>query len=118
MPTTAMRENEAITPSPSRCRRIRRVITFILGRQPSDTRKMEGSPMDVGNPKYGSQEALVVFDDVFVPWERVFMCGEHEQSGKVVERFAAYHRQSYGAVRWGSGRTGRSGQLAAFYGGS
>jgi 4-hydroxybutyryl-CoA dehydratase/vinylacetyl-CoA-Delta-isomerase len=79
---------------------------------------MEGGPMDVGNPKYGSQEALVVFDDVFVPWERVFMCGEADQSGKVVERFAAYHRQSYGGCKVGVGDVlVGAAQLAAFYSG-
>ena len=30
---------------------------------------------------FGGHEALVVFEDVFVPWERVFMCGEFEFAG-------------------------------------
>ena len=42
-----------------------------------------------------TSEALVIFDDVFVPNERVFMCGEYEFAGMLVERFAGYHRQSY-----------------------
>lgn len=70
-------------------------IYMIVGRQASDTRKLEGSPMDTGNPEYGGMEALIVFDDVFVPNERVFMDGEVEFSGQLVERFAGYHRQSY-----------------------
>jgi 4-hydroxybutyryl-CoA dehydratase/vinylacetyl-CoA-Delta-isomerase len=37
----------------------------------------------------------VVFDDVFVPWERVFMYKEVEFTTQLVENFAAYHRQSY-----------------------
>ncbi len=116
MPTAAMRENEADYAVSFAVPADAEGITFILGRQPSDTRKMEGSPLDVGNPKYGSQEALVVFDDVFVPWERVFMCGEHEQSGKVVERFAAYHRQSYGGCKVGVGDVlVGAAQLASFY---
>ncbi|NPV60461.1 MAG: 4-hydroxybutyryl-CoA dehydratase [Actinobacteria bacterium] len=118
MPTTAMRENEADYAVSFAVPADAEGITFILGRQPSDTRKLEGSPLDVGNPRYGSQEALVVFDDVFVPWERVFMCGEHEQSGKVVERFAAYHRQSYGGCKVGVGDVlVGAAQLAAFYAG-
>jgi 4-hydroxyphenylacetate 3-monooxygenase/4-hydroxybutyryl-CoA dehydratase/vinylacetyl-CoA-Delta-isomerase len=44
---------------------------------------------------YGSSDALVVFDDVFVPWERVFMCGEHEFGGKMALTFALCHRHSY-----------------------
>lgn len=70
-------------------------ITYILGRQSCDTRKLEEATFDQGNPLYGGHEALVVFDDVFVPWERVFLCGEHEFVGGLVEQFASYHRQSY-----------------------
>ena len=78
-------------------------ITFIAGRQPSDTRKMENSPLDAGNPMYGSQEALIIFDDVFVPAERVFLALKHEYCGRLVERFAAFHRQSYGGCKVGVG---------------
>jgi 4-hydroxybutyryl-CoA dehydratase/vinylacetyl-CoA-Delta-isomerase len=45
----------------------------------------------------------VIFEDVFVPWERVFMCGETQFAGKLVERFASYHRQSYGGCKVGVG---------------
>ncbi len=103
MPTTAMREGEEDYAVSFAVPAGAKGITFILGRQPSDTRKVEGAPLDVGNPTYGSQEALVIFDDVFVPNERVFMCGETDQSGKVVERFAAFHRQSYGGCKVGVG---------------
>ena len=57
----------------------------------------------MGNKRFGGQEALIVFDDVFVPWERVFMAGETEFSGALVERFAGYHRQSYGGCKVGVG---------------
>ncbi len=70
-------------------------ITYIVGRQSCDTRKMEPGSIDQGNPFFGGHEALVVFDDVFVPHERVFMLKEHDFTGHLVERFAAYHRQSY-----------------------
>jgi 4-hydroxybutyryl-CoA dehydratase/vinylacetyl-CoA-Delta-isomerase len=46
---------------------------------------------------------MTVFEDVFVPEERVFLCGETDQSGKLVERFAGYHRQSYGGCKVGVG---------------
>ncbi|MFZ7101051.1 MAG: 4-hydroxyphenylacetate 3-hydroxylase family protein [Peptococcaceae bacterium] len=75
-------------------------ITYILGRQPSDTRKLEGT-FDVGNINFGGQECLVIFDDVFVPWNRVFMYKEYKYSGALVERFASYHRQSYGGCKCG-----------------
>jgi 4-hydroxybutyryl-CoA dehydratase/vinylacetyl-CoA-Delta-isomerase len=78
-------------------------ILYILGRQASDTRKMEGGSIDVGNARFGGQECLVVFEDVFVPWERVFMFRESAFSGMLVERFAGYHRQSYGGCKVGVG---------------
>lgn len=78
-------------------------IIHIIGRQPSDTRKLEGVQIDLGNPTFGGHEALLIFDDVFVPWERVFMCGEYEFAGLLVERFAGYHRQSYGGCKAGVG---------------
>jgi len=78
-------------------------VHYVLGRQASDTRKLEGSLVDVGNPNFGGQEVLTVLDDVFVPTERVFLDGEVEWSGPLVERFAAYHRQSYGGCKVGVG---------------
>ena len=78
-------------------------ILYIYGRQSCDTRKLEGGEIDVGNRQFGGHEALMVFDDVFVPWENVFMCGEYEFSGALVERFAGYHRQSYGGCKVGVG---------------
>ncbi|HHV72140.1 MAG TPA: 4-hydroxybutyryl-CoA dehydratase [Clostridia bacterium] len=78
-------------------------VFFIYGRQSCDTRKLEGGDIDVGNAQFGGQEALMIFDNVFVPWERVFMCGEYQFSGMLVERFAGYHRQSYGGCKVGVG---------------
>jgi len=70
-------------------------ITYIIGRQSSDTRKLEGMTIDRGNMFYGGHEALITFDRVFVPWERVFMYKEFDFTTQLVENFAAYHRQSY-----------------------
>ena len=78
-------------------------IFYIYGRQSCDTRKMEGGTIDVGNKQFGGHEALMVFDHVFIPWENVLMCGEYEFSGALVERFAGYHRQSYGGCKVGVG---------------
>ena len=42
---------------------------------------------------YGHRSTyLVIFDDVFVPRERVFLAGEAEFAGKIVEYFVAHHR--------------------------
>ena len=59
--------------------------------------------MDVGNAEFGGVEALTIFDDVFVPNERIFLNGETEFAGMLVERFAGYHRQSYGGCKVGVG---------------
>jgi len=70
-------------------------IVIIYGRQSCDTRKLEGTEIDVGNSRYGGHEGLVVFDDVFVPNDRIFLNGETEFVGMMVERFAGHHRPSY-----------------------
>lgn len=104
MPTIAMKEEDAdyavsfAVPSDAEG------IIMIYGRQSCDTRKMEeGADIDVGNSQFGGHEALVVFDNVFVPMERVFMCREYQFAGVMVERFAGYHRQSYGGCKVGVG---------------
>lgn len=78
-------------------------LFMIIGRQSCDTRKREGSTMDVGNPEFGGVEALTIFDDVFVPNDRIFLNGETEFAGMLIERFAGYHRQSYGGCKVGVG---------------
>ena len=70
-------------------------IVMILGRQSCDTRKLEGGDIDTGNSRFGGHEALVVFDNVFVPQERIFMNGETDFVGMMVERFGGHHRPSY-----------------------
>ncbi len=70
-------------------------LTYILGRQSCDTRALEDSDIDTGNANYSGQEALIIIDNVFVPWDKVFMCGEYEFAAPLVERFTAYHRRSY-----------------------
>jgi 4-hydroxybutyryl-CoA dehydratase/vinylacetyl-CoA-Delta-isomerase len=53
----------------------------------------------IGNPLYGQRETcLIVFDHVFVPWERVFMCGEVEYTQTFITRFAKTHRMNCGGA--------------------
>jgi len=78
-------------------------ITLIYGRQSCDTRKMEKGKLDIGNYKYGGQEIFVIFEDVFIPNDRIFMKGEIKFSGELVNRFAGFHRQSYGGCKVGVG---------------
>ncbi len=70
-------------------------ITYIYGRQSCDMRSMEGGTIDVGNVRFAGQEAMVILEDVFIPWEYLFMDGEYEFASILVERFTGYHRRSY-----------------------
>ena len=104
MPTCSMRESDKAYAVCFAIESDAPGITMIYGRQSCDTRKLEeGNDLDVGNKLFGGHEALVVFDDVFIPNERVFMCEEYEYAGVLVERFAGYHRQSYGGCKVGVG---------------
>ena len=53
--------------------------------------------------KYGQSTGVVIFDKVFVPWERVFLAGEWEFSGDVTYNYATHHRHSCIAARAGFG---------------
>ena len=95
MPTISMREEDADYALSFALPADAKGITYIMGRQSCDTRKLEEGDMDRGNGLYGGHEALVVFDNVFVPRERIFMLREYGFAGRLVESFASYHRQSY-----------------------
>ena len=104
MPTAAMKEDDKAYAVSFAVPSDAPGISMIYGRQSCDTRKLEGTGcMDCGNCTFGGQEALVVFDHVFIPWNRVFLCEEYEFAGILVERFAGYHRQSYGGCKVGVG---------------
>jgi len=78
-------------------------VIFIFGRQTNDSRKLEGG-CDIGNPRYGvvGGEAMVVFEDVFVPNERIFLNGESAHCAKLVNYFATWHRANYGGCKGGN----------------
>jgi len=95
MPTRAMREEDKDYAISFALPADTEGIIYIYGRQSCDTRKLEEYCMDTGNTLYGGQECMVVFDNVFVPWERIFMYREYEFVVELVEKFASYHRHSY-----------------------
>ena len=78
-------------------------VKMIFGRQASDERRDREERIDAGNISFGAVggEAVIVFDDVFVPHERVFMNGEHDLTNPLVYRFAAHHRSNYGGCKTG-----------------
>jgi 4-hydroxybutyryl-CoA dehydratase/vinylacetyl-CoA-Delta-isomerase len=78
-------------------------ITLIFGRQAGDDRRDKQEWIDSGKPRFGivGGEAVIAFEDVFVPNERIFLNGETEFTGLLVYRFAAHHRANYGACKTG-----------------
>ncbi len=53
--------------------------------------------------KYGQSVGVVIFEDVFVPWERVFLAGETEEGGFLTTSYATHHRHSCIGARAGFG---------------
>ncbi|MGA8258641.1 MAG: 4-hydroxyphenylacetate 3-hydroxylase N-terminal domain-containing protein [Arenicellales bacterium] len=53
--------------------------------------------------KYGQSTAVCVFDEVFVPFDRVFLCGEWEHSEFLTKAYANHHRHTCIAARAGFG---------------
>ena len=76
-------------------------IVNISVRQPQDDRRIPGAEIDLGNIKYGVHECVVIFNNVFVPWERVFMCGEVEYLDEFNNMFGVCHRPTTGGCKSG-----------------
>ncbi len=74
-------------------------LIHVVGRSTLDMRELDGC--DVGNTMYSKYCPTLIFDDVFVPWERVFMCGETEFAQEMVVKFSSLHRQSHGGCKSG-----------------
>jgi 4-hydroxybutyryl-CoA dehydratase/vinylacetyl-CoA-Delta-isomerase len=66
-----------------------------------------GDKVEHGAPlfsrRYGQATAVLIFDRVFVPWERVFYAGEWEHSHVLTYSYATHHRHSCIAARAGFG---------------
>lgn len=74
-------------------------LIHVIGRNSMDTREIEG--VDCGNIRYSKYCPTLIFNEVLVPWERVFMFREVEFAGEMVRRFSAFHRQSHGGCKSG-----------------
>ena len=75
-------------------------LTLVETRRPSDSRELEEG-WDI--PETGITQAYLLFQDCFVPNERVFMCKEFKYSGKIIEYFTANYRACIGACVAGQG---------------
>lgn len=96
VPTTSMREDEkqfavafAVPPNAPG------MVHIAEAPAPNARRLFVNDEMDFGNFKYGVHgSTMVVFNDVFIPKEHVFMCGEHEFAGPMAATFGAFQRIS------------------------
>lgn len=76
-------------------------LTIVETRRPSD-RRDEEEGWDA--PKRGNiTQAFLIFDNVFVPNDRVFMCKEYKFSGNILGYFTAIYRAAIGACVAGQG---------------
>lgn len=76
-----------------------RGLIHVVGRSTLDMRELDGC--DIGNVYYSKYCPTLIFNDVFVPWERVFMYGETEFASDMVVKFSSFHRQSHGGCKSG-----------------
>jgi len=76
-------------------------LTIVETRHPNDSRELEDG---FDNPTVtGITQAYLLFNDVFVPKERVFMAGEFKFTGNAIGRFTATYRACIGACVAGQG---------------
>ena len=47
----------------------------------------------------GATDSYIIFDNVFIPWERVFLCGEYQHGGALALLFGLFHRHSYSGCK-------------------
>lgn len=76
-------------------------LTIIETRRPSDERELGDEGFDI--PETGITQAYLIFEDVFVTAERVFMCKEYKYTGKLLQYFTANYRACIGACVAGQG---------------
>ncbi|MAE10527.1 MAG: 4-hydroxyphenylacetate 3-hydroxylase N-terminal domain-containing protein [Dehalococcoidales bacterium] len=76
-------------------------VIHVYGRGTLEARALDDC--DLGNAEFGKFAPMVIFEDVFVPWDKVFLCGEYEYAGEMVRNFGNYHRHSHGGCKCGVG---------------
>ncbi len=77
-------------------------LTIVEATRPGDRRDLEDTA-EGEVPNTGITQGLLLFDDVFVPNERVFMCGEFKYTSKIIQYFTANYRACIGACVAGQG---------------
>ena len=102
MPTLGLRESEGDYALAFAVPRDIDGLIIVEARQPNDSRKGENGfdkAVEIG----GISQAYLFFDHVFIPWDRVFMCGEYNYAGTSVARFTFYERPTMAGCVAGQG---------------
>ena len=76
-------------------------VIHVYGRGTLEERALQNA--DLGNINYSKFAPMVIFKDVFIPWDNVFLYGEYEFAGDMVRNFGNYHRHSHGGCKCGVG---------------
>ncbi|GAB1475673.1 4-hydroxyphenylacetate 3-hydroxylase family protein [Bacillota bacterium] len=100
MPTTGLGEGEEPFAIAAAIPRDAEGLTLVETRRPSDDRTEKEGWDGI---KSGTTQAYLIFDDVFVPNENIFMNGETKSAGAAVGNFTAVYRAAIGACVAGQG---------------
>jgi len=76
-------------------------VIHVYGRGTLEARALQDC--DLGNVEFSKFSPMVIFQDVFVPYDHVFLCGEYEFAGDMVRNFGNFHRHSHGGCKCGVG---------------
>ncbi len=94
VPTRALSEGEkeyaVAFAVPADCDGLKQVVTFHNFRKRGHIKK---------GIHAGYTDSYLILDNVFVPWERVFLCEEHDHGGICAMLFALFHRHSYSGCK-------------------
>ena len=74
---------------------------YLIGRKADFYHRDPGMEAPIAG--YADIESFTVFDDVFIPNERIFLNGETDMGGSLALLFALYHRHSYCGCKPGIG---------------
>ncbi len=102
MPTTRLRREDADYAVSFATPKDADGITIVETRHVSDDRDAQGG-FDNPVTRGGITQAYIFFENVFVPRERIFMCGEYSYAGDAVFRFTLPYRSAIGGCVAGQG---------------
>ncbi|MEM2325342.1 MAG: 4-hydroxyphenylacetate 3-hydroxylase N-terminal domain-containing protein [Archaeoglobaceae archaeon] len=68
-------------------------VKFVLQNTGVQAKFREGGSFEMGNPKFGDRTTcMVIFDETFIPWERVFVFEDLKATRDLLTLFACSHR--------------------------